>query len=104
MSHSVIPFPVTRTPSVTCITKVPSHVRKLAASLMWTLQIPEGVALVQTIGHGDEYSNQRAIESWLMAHYTEEKIDAMASPLETLGVTLANFINDKHRNMEALSC
>jgi hypothetical protein len=48
------------------IQKVPAEVRSLAAFLMATLQIRPGIELVHLIGRGDEYSNQRAIESWLM--------------------------------------
>ncbi len=103
MSHSVIPFPVRKTPA-TGIAKVPSTVRKLASSLMWTLQIPEGLALIHVIGHGDEYSNQRAIESWLMDHYTDEDIAAMASPIGTVQTALVHFLNEKYNNMEVQSC
>lgn len=104
MIHSVIPFPLKKRVAEARVTKVPSYVRKLAASLMWTLQIQEDFALVCIIGHGDEYSNQRAIETWLMVHYTEEEVDAMVSAIKTLESALVCHINDYHCNLEALPC
>lgn len=104
MIHSVITFPLKTRVLEARITKVPSYARKLAASLMWTLEIQEGLALVYIIGHGDEYSNQRAIESWLVTHYSEEEVHAMASPLNTLESALVRHINDYHYNLEALPC
>jgi hypothetical protein len=72
---------------------------------MWTLQIKEGVELVYIIGDGDEYSNQRAIESWLMALYTEDDINSLDMPLETLEDALIRHISCYQYNWwEAMPC
>ncbi|MEN8170586.1 MAG: hypothetical protein ABFS08_10225 [Pseudomonadota bacterium] len=104
MNRNVIPFPQQKKVTIARVSKVPSYVRKLAASLMWTMQIHEGLALVFIIGEGDEYSNKRAIETWLMTHYTEEEVSSMESPLSSLGSSLANHITEHHYNKEALPC
>jgi len=104
MINSIIAFPLRKMEPEASVAKVPSYVRKLAASLMWSLQIQEDHALVYIIGHGYEYSNQRAIETWLMNHYSEEEVDAMASPLNILENSLVRHINDYHHNMEASQC
>ena len=94
MSNSIIPFPRQKKAPVSCVTKVPVYARKLASSLMLTVQIQEGHELVNIIGRGNEVSNQRAIESWLMKHYSEEEIQFMESPVNNLGNALVRHIND----------
>ena len=86
------------------IAKVPSTYRNLAAALMVTISIPEGNALIAVLGTGNEYSNQRAIESWLMSEFSESAIRKMCSPLETLGEALIHFLNERLYSGEGLSC
>ena len=104
MSHSVIPFPQREQKrGYTPTTKVPGYARKLAASLMWTLQIQPGLALVYILGHGDEYSNQRAVETWIMEHYSSDDIAAMESPVQVLHDALSRMLSH-YDTQEALSC
>ena len=64
--------------------KVPEDIRRTASSLMFMLNIPNGNALVKLIGKGREYSNQRAIETWLMERTVPNQ------PIEELGDALIN--------------
>lgn len=104
MKSNVMIFPqrlhVTHGP----IQKVPACVRSLAAGLMAVLQIKEGYELVHLIGNGDEYSNQRAIESWLMTYYPDEQLQALVKPLETLSRALKRHIEDHYSTLEVYSC
>ena len=96
MSHVVIPFPGNKTTLVEDAFYIPSFVKKLASSLMICLEIKEGVELVNIIGNGDEHSNQKAIETWLMNQYTEESFLTMETPLSTLARALALYISDNY--------
>ncbi|MEW8463039.1 MAG: hypothetical protein G8D90_14335 [gamma proteobacterium symbiont of Clathrolucina costata] len=86
------------------IAKVPCTYRNLAAALMAKKFIPEGNALIAVLGSGNEYSNQRAIETWLMSQYLECAIRKMRSPLDTLGEALRHFLNERLNSGEGLSC
>jgi hypothetical protein len=66
--------------------------------------IPEGNALIAVLGRGNEYSNQRAIETWLMSQYSECAIRKMYSPLDTLGEALRLFLNERLNSGEGVSC
>jgi len=105
MTHTVIEFPRVNREKESRVTKVPAYVRKLSSSLMWTLQIKEGVDLVYIVGDGDEYSNQRAIESWLMVHYTEDEVNSLEFPLDALEDALIRCISGYQYNWwEAMPC
>jgi hypothetical protein len=84
--------------------KVPAYVRSLAAGLMCAMQIEEGVELVRLIGNGDEYSNQRAVETWLMTHYPDEQLQSIREPLNTLSKALKRHIDNHYNNLEVYSC
>ena len=84
--------------------KVPTHVRSLAAGLMWTMQIKGGLELVHLIGNGDEYSNQRSVETWLMTHYLDEQLQSIREPLKTLSKALKRHIENHYNNLEVYSC
>ncbi|MEW8028537.1 MAG: hypothetical protein AB2806_12440 [Candidatus Thiodiazotropha sp.] len=45
------------------VRKVSALYRNLAAALMMMQSIQQGNTLINVLGRGDEYSNQRAIES-----------------------------------------
>ncbi|MEW8692923.1 MAG: hypothetical protein AB2535_17940 [Candidatus Thiodiazotropha endolucinida] len=68
------------------------------------LHIPEGKVLIAVLGSGNEYSTQRAIESWLMSQYSECAIRKMCSPLDTVGDALIHFLNERLKSGEGLSC
>lgn len=104
MSCTVVPFARKPLASGVGVEKVPPLVRKLASSLIRTMQIQDGVGLVYVIGKGDEYSNQRAIETWLMTQYSDEVIVSMQAPLTTLAKSLEHHINEHYYNKEVLSC
>ena len=86
------------------IAKVPCTYRNLAAALMAMSFIPEGNALIAVLGSGNEYSNQRAIETWLMSQYSECAIRKMLSPVDTLRDALIQFLNERLYSGEGLSC
>jgi hypothetical protein len=86
------------------IPKVPCAYRNLAAALMARNFIPEGKALIAFLGSGNEYSNQRAIETWLMSQYSECAIRRMCSPLDTLGDELIHFLNERLNSEWGMSC
>lgn len=92
MSSNVIMFPRKEQTTRQCVDKVPSYCRKLAASLTSVLNIQNGNELVRLIGNGDEYSNQRAIESWIQNNYSEVDVGTMESPLKELGKALNDEI------------
>ncbi|MEW8508844.1 MAG: hypothetical protein AB2598_19315 [Candidatus Thiodiazotropha sp.] len=84
------------------VAKVPRTYRNLAAALMVTKRIPEGNTLITVLGVGNEYSNQRAIESWLMSEYSESAIRKMCSPLEKLGDALVLCLYERLNSEESL--
>ncbi|MBT3028832.1 MAG: hypothetical protein KME48_16875 [Candidatus Thiodiazotropha sp. (ex Ctena orbiculata)] len=86
------------------IPKVSGIYRNLAAALMAMKSIPEGKALIGVFGSRNEYSTQRAIESWLMSYYSEYDIRKMCSPLDTLGDALIHFLNERLNSGEGGSC
>jgi hypothetical protein len=86
------------------IPKVPCAYRNLAAALMARNFIPEGKALIAFLGSGNENSNQRAIETWLMSQYSECAIRRMCSPLDTLGDELIHFLNERLNSEWGMSC
>lgn len=104
MKSNVITFAQRNKVTRNGVQKVPACVRSLAAGLMGVLQIREGHELVHLIGSGDEYSNQRAIETWLMTHYPYEQLQALVEPLETLSKALKRHIEDHYTNLEVYSC
>lgn len=100
MRGEVSLFPFKRTG----IAKVPCTYRNLAAALMVTRRIPEGNVLIAVLGSGNDYSNQRAIETWLMSQYSECAIRRMCSPLDTLGDELIHFLNERLSSEGGLPC
>ena len=100
MRGEVSVFPIKR-PG---IAKVPCTYRNLAAALMARNFIPEGKALIAVLGSGNEYSNQRAVESWLMSQYSECAIRRMCSPLDTLDDELIHFLNERLSSEWGMSC
>lgn len=86
------------------IAKVPCTYRNLAAALMVMNFIPEGNALIAVLGRGNEYSNQRAIETWLMSQYSEHSIRKMRCPLDTVGDALIHFLNERLNSEGGLPC
>lgn len=104
MSCTVVPFARKPLASGVGVEKVPRLVRKLASSLMRTMQIQDGVGVVYVIGKGDEYSNQRAVETWLMTHYRDEQLQSISEPLKTLSKALKRHINNHYNNLEVYSC
>lgn len=86
------------------IAKVPCTYRNLAAALMVMSFIPEGNALIAVLGRGNEYSNQRAIETWLMSQYSECAIRKMCSPIDTLRDALIHFLNERLSSEWGMPC
>ena len=101
MSDSIINFPLKKKVTVKLVTKVPSDVRRLASTLMLTVHIPQGTSLVHVLGKGDECTNQQAIETWLMKHYTNNELSIMDNKVETLTDDLSRYLNLKQ---EVPSC
>ena len=104
MKSNVMTFPQRRHVTHGAIQKVPAGVRSLAAGLMAVMQIREGHELVHLIGNGNEYSNQRAIETWLMTHYPDEQLQTLVCPLEILSKALKRHIEDHYSALEVYSC
>jgi len=96
MSNIIYLYPEkTKMKSSEIIKRVPNHVRKQAAALMVVMQIPDGFSLVHLIGHGDECSNQRAIETWLMNNFTEQSLLSHEQTLVTLQNALTQHLNNQ---------
>lgn len=95
MKSNVIKFPQKEKVATRGVIKVPAYCRKLAASLVQTLNICSGNELIRLIGDGDEYSNCRAIESWIRNNYSESDVNAMENPLREIGKALADEIQKR---------
>ncbi|MCW8827602.1 MAG: hypothetical protein OQK94_00950 [Gammaproteobacteria bacterium] len=104
MQSSVTPFPQRGAVRSLGVSKVPTYIRSLAAGLMWSLQVREGLGLVPLLGHGDEQSNQRAIETWLMTHYDEAQLGDLDKPLDILSKALKRHIEEYNDNLEVCTC
>ena len=101
MSNSIIHFPLKKKVAVKLVAKVPSDIRRLASTLMLTVHIQQGTSLVHVLGNGDERTNQQAIETWLMKHYTNNELLIMKNKVETLTDDLSRYLN---LNQELPSC
>ena len=104
MKSNVLSFPHQDYEPRGLVQKVPPYVRSLAAGLMGVMQIREGHELVHLIGNGDEYSNHRAVETWLMCQYPDEHLHALVEPLATLSKALKRHIEDHYSTLEVYSC
>jgi len=82
----------------TSVTRVSKDVRKLSASLMFKMQIPEGIALVHYLGNGEETSNQQAVETWIMKTFSEEELMNQTLTLESLQKSLTNYLNTQQED------
>lgn len=103
MSSTIIPFPTQRRARTRQVEKVPAYARKLAASLMWRLNIGDGMELIYLLGDDTEYSNQRAIEGWITRQFDRETVAAMAEPVAEIGNALTLFLNNDKHTMEISS-
>lgn len=99
MSNIISLFPMKgKLKKDTLPTRLSNDVRKFAASLMFKMHISEGIALVHYLGHGDESSNQRAIETWLLNTFSKEELMNQTLTLDTLQKTLTQFINTQQED------
>lgn len=72
--------------------------RKWAAALMLKMQIPEGITLVHYLGHGDETSNQQAIETWIMKMFSKDIFINQTITLDLLQRSLTHYLNDQQED------
>lgn len=61
-----------------------SFANRLASALAFSMQIPEGTALVCILGAGDESSNLSALTSWVEKELSEMDEDHLNDPLPIL--------------------
>lgn len=61
-----------------------SFAARLASALVFSMQIPEGSALVYVLGQGDESSNLSALSNWVEKELCEMDDDNLTDPLPVL--------------------
>ena len=104
MNSTVIEFPVRNETNHKTVNKASSRYRALALGLMFKCYIKPDRSLVAVLGQGNEYSNEEAILSWLLAHYSEDDIEEMSTPLDHLTHSLFQYLNNQLNLQEVVSC
>lgn len=97
MSAIIINFPGVNKAQVVKTVDDTQSVQKLAASVMWTLNMNNDKRFVFILGDGSEGSNKEAVESWIINQYDLDDIYAMDNPVQELSRALMAYL-ENHRN------